>query len=549
MGKSGKKRVQPYILYCTEQEQTVKELAGKTIPELVELCSGAWSNLDSKTRQRYVDMAKEYNDKGYHAGGMKPEVDMTEDLTGKFDCYGRSELAKQEERRREKFWKDSMKSDVEARIERANNQNKIPQMAFHIASVNTWLELDTGEVIPSEIGLVRMSIQDGVLSRYNQMISPGTMPVGYKSDAKTNSDKYHKIWLDNPGLSDNYRVIVDAVAEELRVPPPPSHDVGASAVGGGVGVNDRYAGQDTDIERRCQRHNIDMTNAAKAAKQFQLMPIYAMSHEMERVRKAFKWLCDKVDGENDKDQVRIEFTFYDLPFFFWRLVEVAPLEYPKKMTLTVAEAHLSADVFLYVRGVSCGYHDSVESCCCAGGRATRFAFIIADFCCQLYSQRPLEGRHVPNGIPIFDYASEQSLETSGGATGYGSSYGRSLTRNSRLELERVPASSTVEDETQDEAERFTAKHPLSDILTKCASDGVYMVRPKGQSGVPAGPNLKEVPSSVLEQIGPDDITRANYYSADDDPDSIRKLVAAVSLSGRRRDDDSVSFVSARSKHY
>ena len=86
-------------------------------------------------------MAKEYNDKGYHAGGMKPEVDMTEDLTGKFDCYGRSELAKQEERRREKFWKDSMKADVEARIERANNQNKIPQMAFHIASVNTWLEL------------------------------------------------------------------------------------------------------------------------------------------------------------------------------------------------------------------------------------------------------------------------------------------------------------------------------------------------------------------------------------------------------------------------
>ena len=67
---------------------------------------------------------------------------------------------------------------------------------------------------------------------------------------------------------------------------------------------------------------------------FQLMPIYAMSHEMERVRKAFKWLCDKVDGENEKDQVRIEFTFYDLPFFFWRLVEVAPLEYPKKVSIS-----------------------------------------------------------------------------------------------------------------------------------------------------------------------------------------------------------------------
>ena len=43
---------------------------------------------------------------------------------------------------------------------------------------------ETGEVIPSEIGVVRMSIQDGVVSRYNQMIGPGTLPVGYKSDAK-----------------------------------------------------------------------------------------------------------------------------------------------------------------------------------------------------------------------------------------------------------------------------------------------------------------------------------------------------------------------------
>ena len=39
-------------------------------------------------------------------------------------------------------------------------------------------------MIPSEIGVVRMSIQDGVVSRYNQMIGPGTLPVGYKSDAK-----------------------------------------------------------------------------------------------------------------------------------------------------------------------------------------------------------------------------------------------------------------------------------------------------------------------------------------------------------------------------
>ena len=64
-----------------------------------------------------------------------------DDLTGKFDCYGRSELAKQEERRQKKFWEEAMKADINARIERAKMSNKIPQMTIDIVSINTWLEL------------------------------------------------------------------------------------------------------------------------------------------------------------------------------------------------------------------------------------------------------------------------------------------------------------------------------------------------------------------------------------------------------------------------
>ena len=117
-------------------------------------------SLDSDRRQRYVDMAKEYSAKGYFCGtsssssappdglgamgwGGGPPAD---DLAGKFDCYGRSELAKREEKRRAKFWKDAMKADVDARVERAKNDNRIPQMVIHIASVNTWLELGTTNV-------------------------------------------------------------------------------------------------------------------------------------------------------------------------------------------------------------------------------------------------------------------------------------------------------------------------------------------------------------------------------------------------------------------
>ena len=61
-----------------------------------------------------------------------------------------------------------------------------------------------------------------------------------------------------------------------------------------------------------------------------------MSHEMDRVRKGFKWLCDKASEQEEEKEVKVEFTFYDLPYFFWRMIEENPYEYQKKITLTVS---------------------------------------------------------------------------------------------------------------------------------------------------------------------------------------------------------------------
>ena len=69
---------------------------------------------------------------------------------------------------------------------------------------------------------------------------------------------------------------------------------------------------------------------------FQLRPLYVMSHEMDRVRKGLKWLCDKAyytgpNNTGDDLESKVEFTCYDLPYFFWRLIEEAPYEYEKKV--------------------------------------------------------------------------------------------------------------------------------------------------------------------------------------------------------------------------
>ncbi len=38
----------------------------------------------------------------------------------------------------------------------------------------------------------------------------GIPPKGYKGDMKTMSDKFHKIWLDNEELTDDYPEIMDS---------------------------------------------------------------------------------------------------------------------------------------------------------------------------------------------------------------------------------------------------------------------------------------------------------------------------------------------------
>ena len=48
-----------------------------------------------------------------------------------------------------------------------------------------------------------------------------------------------------------------------------------------------------------------------------------------------------------------------------------------------------------------------------------------------------EGRHVPGGISVVDYVSEQTIES--GAAAAAGNFSRNLQRDQRLELEMVPS--------------------------------------------------------------------------------------------------------------
>ena len=102
-------------------------------------------------------------------------------------------------------------------------------------------------------------------------------------------------------------------------------------------------------------------------------------HFVNLSKQAMEWLSRQTE-------IEVEFMLYDLVFLFQQLVTTAPIDAPSRMTLGAAESHLTRDVFLYLPSMSCRSHRSMESCKCAGARVSRCAFIICDFCCQMYGK-------------------------------------------------------------------------------------------------------------------------------------------------------------------
>ena len=86
----------------------------------------------------------------------------------------------------------------------------------------------------------------------------------------------------------------------------------------------------------------------------------------------------------------------------------------------------------------------------------------------------------------------------------------------------------------DESQRFSDKHPLSDVLFK--REGRYFVRPPRPAADKAP--LPQLPPHILEQLG---------EAAPAQTTSSSTAAAAASRTFHTLDDDTASFVSAQEK--
>ncbi len=94
-----------FVVFCQEKEATTPKFSGLSMSQLAtnDEISDLWQALSLDERQKYVDRAKEFNQSEKEKGktfSRPPSPDG--DLTGRFDCYGRSMIAMQQKELMEK---------------------------------------------------------------------------------------------------------------------------------------------------------------------------------------------------------------------------------------------------------------------------------------------------------------------------------------------------------------------------------------------------------------------------------------------------------------
>jgi len=341
-------------------------LKGKTIEQMVAICSEEWNSMDAERKRPYKDTAEELS-RGQTEPSNHNEENMME---GKFDSMGNSMKAK----RIKEMQKDGLLQLMQEDIIRTVKSDDATDFRFHIMAAHSWCKLDSEEydLIPVEICMIEMSLKKGVIRKWLQKIDPGDLPTGYKAEMRLESDKNHKLWTDNVELTDSYGDIVNKLIEILSAKD-----------------HERYVGKDIDFTSE-----VEPPLNVKTAFQRRLLPIFCLEADIGDNQKMLRWLI-----KNSKPKIEVDFVFYHLEFLFQQLILLCPNN-TSKLTIGAAEAYITRDVFLYLPAMSCGEHQELESCNCAGSRASRYAYVITDFCCQMYGIMPKEGAHLPHGVAL-----------------------------------------------------------------------------------------------------------------------------------------------------
>jgi len=334
-----------------EQKKRIPAWSNKSFPELSGLCSNGWKSLSQIDKQRYEEMKLNANlqDAGAISGERKKgEVR----IRGGYDSLGNplEEIQRRDlHRKQEALMKIRM---VDTELEEALHADRLEIKQFNVLVTNVFVKIDEDQIyVPAEISIAKFSLNSGVISVFQAFPEAGVLPRGYKRQCLENSEKGHKIPLE-----ENDMIPMDCQIEEK--------------------VDFRIT-SDAEIMSnvKCFLQDADV--------------IYCMPEMMRQSEGVFRTIS------NRSNVVMPSITFLPLPELLFGLANRSEVG-AVLPSASVAERELESERYLYKPGLSCPWHEAMtDTNCCSSAIAWRLSFTIMDICCQHYGIPLVPGKHVP----------------------------------------------------------------------------------------------------------------------------------------------------------
>uniref|UniRef100_A0A182VU07 Maelstrom domain-containing protein n=1 Tax=Anopheles minimus TaxID=112268 RepID=A0A182VU07_9DIPT len=238
----------------------------------------------------------------------------------------------------------TIKNLITERVKSAESRNEIEKEEVYIISMGYFGRTLQGTYLPAELGVVKYSMQGGVMDRMHMYINPGEMPLGAPLSVQTHTGKTHQLPIPPNawGIADKNEVAVRLLS---------------------------FLAADDEIPLLFTDELI-------------LPQVESMLRDIlsECIQEKMLYVCP-------------------LSELFCSLKQATERHFMNKSTFPsalTAQYILQIDCYGYAVGISCEYHEKESNMLnCALSQATRWAYTISKYCCEHMGIDCVPGKHIP----------------------------------------------------------------------------------------------------------------------------------------------------------
>ncbi|XP_031552805.1 protein maelstrom homolog [Actinia tenebrosa] len=319
-----------YMISLRPQLERQGVVLANGMQSLAELAGPRWKDLPEHEKEVYQEMARQAKANKQSYGGLRND---RRDCTGQLLSQRVDTVSLNENKRRRQ--REEVKS--------AWPPGKLvcDERFFFIGFMSLCPASSDDLQLPCELGVAEFSINRGIINTMHRFIHPGEIPLGYRYECMSTSEKTHKIPIE--GLVRDEDTHQRILWDLLRFVNPDGHSV--------------------------------------------FPPVYSRASETKLTEACLDCLARNAEMPNRLKKV------YELEGLITDLHSHIATE-GQSISKAQATDLISTTVFDYEPGARCEWHDEQEVKYCALGTVKRYSYCMADFLCPHYNV-PLSVNHVP----------------------------------------------------------------------------------------------------------------------------------------------------------